>query len=155
MCGLTHTSSWRNWADSYGNKLKIYKNGSIKIIPGNNTGKITDIYSKSSFEFISNNSYWAMFVYSQDSIAFWFIGNDGVLRVISRIGDKWVNTPPLLSGSHILKMISVSYTLDEVKRINIESAGIDEQFNCSEGYMTSWPPENSEIKQILEEKRIA
>ncbi len=155
LCELNHVSSWRDWEDNFGNSLTINKDNSIKITYRNNPGIIRDIYYKSSFELISNNSYWCMFLVQKDNMFFWFVGNDGFLRVISRIDNTWVNHPPVLSGINILETVSENYSSEEFKQINIESVNaLNRKFKPELGYITQWPPENEEIRLLLKEKRI-
>lgn len=150
MCGLRYINSWKTWQDDYGYQIKILKNRSLKVSKCDEPNFVSDIYAKSSPEIIANNSYWCCFFENNKEKIFFFVGNDGRLRVFSVSNSKAQTYPPLFFGVQILKFICENYTNDFGIINKIELMEFCTSFNVEVGYITSWPPENEAIKYIEE-----
>lgn len=157
MCHLLPVQSWTKWRDPYGNYLNIGKNNRVTI--GSSKYKahdIHDIYAKSTFELISNNSYWLLLLTDNTNHIFWFLGNDGILRCAS-FNEFWIVHEPLLSGFEVLKMIAEEFTNDEprvISGLNKLKVKLIDGFLPKLGYMTEWPTNNNEILNMLEESKV-
>jgi len=152
MCSLQPGETWKDWIDPYGNKLRVLKN-TCRITKRNEVSKIYDIYCKADFGSISRHSYWCCFTFCGDKDWFWFIGDDGLLRLIVRHKGTWKTYPPVTSGYRLLSYIVKWYLIDEPEVLSIENLGEDFSDNATV-YLTPWPPEE-EIQELLEENKIA
>lgn len=152
MCQLEPGDTYRDWYDSYGNFLKINDSNIVKLKKGtlyNNS--IKDIYAKSNFEFISEFSYWSCFIFANNKTIVYFIGSDGVIRLLLK-NDKWEALPSLFFGYDIINKISELYLIDEFIKINnVESFKLKEKIK--EVYIIPWPP-SDEAKKVLKEYKI-
>lgn len=106
LCDLKERNSWEEWEDSYGNKLKIYRDGSFKILTVKNQdfSTTTDIYFKLSPEKLVQKANKVFLLKGNFDVKL-FIGKDYRLRT-ALFDNEWIgNFPPLLVRKNVLTNI--------------------------------------------------
>lgn len=152
ICNLNPLKDdWRNWIDNSDFNLNIRKDHNIYIyknIPNKQSLIIKDIHFKAPIDVISNNSKFALILFSykqQTDICYvWFLGNDDNLRLCLFVKNEWVeNRSPLMAGIGILRTIVNNMNVEKHKTVLVKSI-LNEI-----SWATKWPPTNKMILDMM------
>jgi hypothetical protein len=145
MLGLEPVEDWHVWIDSEGNRLRILKNGAVKVYPATTIStKTIDVFRKANPALIERHSYWGMLLSGQNNILI-LLGNDGKIRASYFEKHIWVrNISPLLLGFGILRYISSGYLETNPRAIKLLKVSYPNDFVIEEAWAFGIPIEDDD-----------
>ncbi|MCK9567862.1 hypothetical protein M0R72_02780 [Candidatus Pacearchaeota archaeon] len=151
MLGLEPVEDWHVWRDFDGNRLRLLKNGVVKVYPATAIStKTTDVFRKANPALIERHSYWGMLLSGQNNILI-LLGNDGKIRSSYFENNIWVrNISPLLLGFGILRYISSGYLETNLRTIKFLKVSYPNDFIIEEAWAFGLPIEQANIKERVD-----
>jgi hypothetical protein len=148
MLSLEPETDWHGWLDSEGNRLRILKNGTVKVYPATTPAtKTKDVFRKAHPALIERHSYWGMLLSGKDNILI-LLGNDGKIRSSYFENNIWVrNISPLLLGFGILRYISSGYLETNPRTIKLLKVSYPHDFGIEEAWAFGIPIEQTNLKE--------
>jgi len=148
MLSLEPEADWHIWRDPEGNRLRILKNGAVKVYPATTQAtKTKDVFRKAHPALIERYSYWGMLISGQDNILI-LLGNDGKIRSSYFNNSIWVeNISPLLLGFGILRYIASGYLETNPRTIKCLKVSYPHDFWIEEAWAFGIPIEETNIKE--------